>query len=99
MTVDIFASVRDGYTLETITFAFDGLTPTTHGNFECPPNQLGTYVTAHCPHDEPFGAFISLSREAFNDPNFFSELVRMVDCGAETVMKNGCDNHDKKSDQ
>ena len=95
MSVDLFSSVRDGYTLETITFNFDELV---NAETLIPSSgQLGITVKARCPHDEPFGAFISLSKEALNDePNVFSELVRMVDSGAETVMENGCDNHNKK---
>ncbi len=95
MTVDIFASVRDGYTLETISFAFDGLNP--RDDFKTPPNQIGISVLARCPHDEHFRAFIPLSKEVFNDPNFFSEMMRMIDFGAGIVLENGCDNHDKKS--
>ena len=94
MTIDTFASVRDGYTLETITFNFDELVNADTLN---PTGQLGITVEARCPHDEQFGAFICLSKEALNDePNVFSELMRMVDFGAETVMETGCDNHDKK---
>ena len=94
MNVDTFASARDGYTLETITFNFDELV---NAETLIPTGQLGITVKAHCPHNEPFGAFISLSKEALNDePNVFSELIRMVDSGAETVMETGCDNHNQK---
>ena len=99
MTVDMFASVRDGYTLETITFNFDELTPKGFRHFDTPPNQVGVFVLAHCPHDRQFRAFIPLSKEMLNDSNFFSEMMRLIDFGSGIAMENGCDNHDKKGNQ
>ena len=95
MTVDMFASVRDGYTLETITFNFDELV---NADTLIPSGHFGVIVEARCPHDEQFRAFIPLSKEALNDPNFFSEMMRMVDFGAGIATEDGCPNHDKKGE-
>ena len=92
MTVDTF-SVRDGYTLETITFNFDELV---NANTLDRSGQFGVIVEAHCPHDRQFRAFIPLSKEALNDPNFWSEMMRLIDFGSGIAMENGCDNHNKK---
>ena len=95
MTVDTFASERDGYTLETISFNFEELVTTKH---RVSSGHIGVLMTCRCPHDEVFQGLIPLSKESLNDSNFFSEMMRMVDFGAKSVMENKCGEHDKKGD-
>ena len=93
MTVDTFASVRDGYTLETISFNFEELVNSKH---PVPTGHIGVLTTCRCPHDEVFHGLIPLSKESLNDSNFFSEMIRMVDFGAKSVMENKCGEHEQK---
>ena len=95
ITTDLFASDRDGYTLQSVTFNFDLINTNSPG---VPTSQFGVIVKGHCPHGETFNGFIPLSKEAMNEENAFTELMRLIDFGAESLMEDGCTRHDKKDE-
>ncbi len=91
---DLFASDRDGYTLNSLTFNFDLINTNSP---DVPTGQFGVIVKGYCPHNELFGAFIPVSKQAFIDqPDAFAEMMGLVDLVATQVMEDGCHKHDKK---
>ena len=93
---DLFASDRDGYTLNSITFNFDLINTNSP---DVPTGQFGVIVKARCPHNNLMQAFIPVSKQAFTDQSdAFTELMGLVDFGVKSGMESGCPKHDKKGE-
>ena len=93
---DLFASDRDGYTLQSVTFNFDLInTNSPH----VPTGQFGVVVKGYCPHGKFFMGFAPVPKHVFvEDPDAFAEMMRRVDFGAKLVMEDGCHKHDTKGE-